>query len=282
MSDQEFGLPPPIDPELDDLLDLARNEVGPGDAARDRIWGAIAAAMPPPAGPPTGPEGGTPAPGAPPAPSSVPVPQVPVSPAATGAASAQATASALVGKVTIGGLYKILGAAAIVAASGATVWVFDGPSSGSAPVSSPPVVAQKTTMTPPPARLDEARASKNPPETGGAGTETRLPPRDGMLRAEHGLLANARLAISAAEIDKALDILRTHETRFPKGRLAENRDALHVRALMAAGQYDSVQTRVELFRNRYPESFLLADIDRELGSLRPSDQTSAGERPSPK
>jgi hypothetical protein len=52
--------------------------------------------------------------------------------------------------------------------------------------------------------------------------------------------------------------LAEHGRRFPNGRLAEEREALRVRALNSSGQSESARRAARAFAARFPHSVLLS------------------------
>jgi hypothetical protein len=85
------------------------------------------------------------------------------------------------------------------------------------------------------------------------------------LREEQRLLDTARDAIVRGEPEGALVPTASHAARFPRGVLAEERDALRIRALARLGRLDEARESFARFRAAYPHSFLLdgaaADVE---------------------
>jgi hypothetical protein len=52
--------------------------------------------------------------------------------------------------------------------------------------------------------------------------------------------------------------LAEHGRRFPSGSLAEEREALRVRALSGSGQSDAARRAARAFATRFPRSVLLS------------------------
>jgi hypothetical protein len=52
-----------------------------------------------------------------------------------------------------------------------------------------------------------------------------------------------------------------------RGRLAEEREALRIRALAAAGRSHDARARAAAFRARFPRSLFLPVVDQVLGSI---------------
>jgi hypothetical protein len=93
-----------------------------------------------------------------------------------------------------------------------------------------------------------------------------VPPRLG-LDAEMRALDAARVALRAGETERALEILRAHAAVHATSSLSQERDALLVRALVAAGQYAEAREVGRLFETRYAHSILLPSVERALASI---------------
>jgi hypothetical protein len=85
------------------------------------------------------------------------------------------------------------------------------------------------------------------------------------LREERHLIEAARDANVQGELETALDLTAKHAARFPHGTLAEERDAVRIRALARMGRKDEARALLSTMRQDYPHSFLLegaaADVD---------------------
>jgi len=55
-----------------------------------------------------------------------------------------------------------------------------------------------------------------------------------------------------------------HRRQFPRGRLAEERDALAIRALISLGRTTEARQRARAFRTAYPNSFLAPALESAL------------------
>jgi hypothetical protein len=85
------------------------------------------------------------------------------------------------------------------------------------------------------------------------------PERDDLAQ-ERSLLEAARTALLRRDASGTLAMLQKHATRYPNGRLAEERDALIVQALALAGRGDEARARTEAFEKRYPQSLFLPSV----------------------
>jgi hypothetical protein len=82
---------------------------------------------------------------------------------------------------------------------------------------------------------------------------------------EMGLLEQARVAVSRDDFAGALGPLAAHARRFKHGRLAEEREALRIRALAGLGRRDELRRAAADFRVHFPRS-LLVPIVNDLAS----------------
>jgi hypothetical protein len=117
------------------------------------------------------------------------------------------------------------------------------------PVLAPPLVLP--TLPPPPPR----RIAVPSMTDGGAFMDAGLlrPRRDTTLE-EGALLEIARGALRRNQPTVAFDAIRLHLARFPDGVLAEEREALAIRALELSGHADEARARAALFHQAWPDS----------------------------
>jgi TolA-binding protein len=92
--------------------------------------------------------------------------------------------------------------------------------------------------------------------------KNRAPREDDM--GELRLLERAREALTRGNFAEAWSALTTHERRFPRGRLTEEREALEVNALLGLGRRDDAERVATDFRKRFPHSVLLARMENVL------------------
>jgi hypothetical protein len=71
------------------------------------------------------------------------------------------------------------------------------------------------------------------------------------------LLEPARKSIAEGELSAALAAIARHQREYPRGQLAEEREALRVRALWGMGARAEAESAAAVFRKRYPHSGLL-------------------------
>ena len=83
--------------------------------------------------------------------------------------------------------------------------------------------------------------------------------RSALLRAERELLSRAERALGSNDMKAASAALEEHERRFGKKRaqLAEERDVLRIRVLIAQGNLASARARFKRFRATYPRSIFI-------------------------
>jgi hypothetical protein len=81
--------------------------------------------------------------------------------------------------------------------------------------------------------------------------------------AELDLLARAQVACASREFSNALVLVAEHGRKFPNGRLAEEREALRVRALEGAGRTDEARRASAAFASRFPRSIMLPSLSGE-------------------
>jgi hypothetical protein len=118
-----------------------------------------------------------------------------------------------------------------------------------------------------------------------AGTHAH-PSTAGQYGLEVALLAPARTSLARGDFGGALSALAQHQRDYPHGQLAQERDALRVRALWGAGQKQAAEMAAAAFRRRYPRSGLLgwmkgreSDPDRWKGREGDPDRLKAPPAP---
>jgi hypothetical protein len=90
--------------------------------------------------------------------------------------------------------------------------------------------------------------------------------RSSDLPVERRLLAVARTALARAASVDALAACDEHARRFPRGALAEEREALAIEALADAKRSDEAKARAERFERAYPKSILLPAVHAAIDS----------------
>jgi len=98
------------------------------------------------------------------------------------------------------------------------------------------------------------------PTTGASGE------RAASLAEQQALLDVARGAFARGDYRATLQTLATHAARFPKSVLAEEREALQIKGLVASERLPEARSLARRFQARHPQSLLLPsikDIDAE-------------------
>lgn len=100
------------------------------------------------------------------------------------------------------------------------------------------------------------------------------PSADATLAAERALIDRARTALTRGQPAAALEALDEHTKVHPRGRLAEEREALAIQALSALQRPDSAARRAAAFRRAHPTSVFLPAIDLAVG---PAERIDGGQ-----
>jgi hypothetical protein len=90
----------------------------------------------------------------------------------------------------------------------------------------------------------------------------RTASRSGAAREELGLLQRARMAVARKDFASAIRLLEEHARRFGTGQLAEEREALRVRALAGLGRDTDARRAAADFEERFPRSPLLSTVEQ--------------------
>jgi TolA-binding protein len=83
---------------------------------------------------------------------------------------------------------------------------------------------------------------------------------------ERLLLERASAALMRGDSSAALQALREHARRFPRGELAEERQVLMIRALRAAGQDEAAEKVSKDFKSKFPSSLDQGTIEETPSS----------------
>jgi hypothetical protein len=86
------------------------------------------------------------------------------------------------------------------------------------------------------------------------------------LSRERALLDLARANAASGAQGLVLQQTELHRAQFPRGKLAEEREALAIRALLSLGRADEARSRARVFHLTYPNSFLTPAIDSALSA----------------
>ena len=226
-------------PDMDRVLDLYREASTPSGASKERVWDALEAdlAVPPPGG-----EGGG------------------------GAAPAGASGTGAGKLVLLGGVVVLAGA--FMLWRGAQ----DVPEPESAAVTESEPAAESVTETVTVTAPESVTAPASETETAvpttieAAKTEAPAPrPARGTLAEEMKLMTAAQRAARAGDPARALASLRKHRARFPRGVMAEEREAERVLALCALGRDRQARAARARFLERFAGSPLAPRVRRACG-----------------
>ena len=80
------------------------------------------------------------------------------------------------------------------------------------------------------------------------------------MNEERSLVDAARVAYSRGDSATSLTLLEKHRGVHPNGLLSEEREALAVRVLVAAGRKTEAHERGRRFEKRYPDSVMLPAV----------------------
>lgn len=182
-------------------------------------------------------------------------------------AAAAASGAALATKVAVG--------VAIVVAFGGGVVVGreTAPSREATPASTTPVstLAATTSNAPAPPAIESSTPSTPVSDLPSAATASARPIASSSSNApasdlakEQALIDTARAALARGRGADALAAVEAHASRYPRGALAEEREALAVQALVVDGKPDAARARAAQFHRRYPSSIFGGAVDRAL------------------
>ncbi len=133
---------------------------------------------------------------------------------------------------------------------------------GGAPTAAPaPEAPPPAPEAPPPAAAAARReAPRNTRPAVPAPEAIAAVDNDDLVR-ESNLVDKSRAAL-AQDPEAALAALDRHQTDFPKGRLAEEREFIAIRALTRLGRADEARARAAAFVARYPSSSFAEPVRR--------------------
>lgn len=80
------------------------------------------------------------------------------------------------------------------------------------------------------------------------------------LSAERGLLDVARTALARGEASEALRAAEQHRASYPSGILAEEREALAIKALVALGRMNEARSRAGAFERKFPSGIMVRTV----------------------
>ncbi len=118
-----------------------------------------------------------------------------------------------------------------------------------------------------------ASASSSPaqvpaaPDAGSAEAVDEIAARPSTLKEERTLLDQARSALARRDGVSALEALTEHGRKFGGGKLAEEREALLVEALVARGRFADARRNARAFEAKYPHSVFLNRVEQIVSDL---------------
>lgn len=247
---------PPLDAELQALLDLERLRPDPPAELRAKVRAGVVAAA-------------------------VGLGAVPAAAqAASGTASAAGSAAPLLAHpLHFLALTTALGAAVVAGVTLTRPNHTQSPA-GTTPVATLPIPAARSVEAPrlapseptislgekAPAPKPRARATAPAPAL--AVEPQASAPSDPQLAVERTLLERARAALVAGRTGQAIEAATMHQRRFPEGRLVEQRERLWIQALISSGDLTEARQRLEDLERTYPDSLFLPDLRAALRSGR--------------
>ena len=204
------------------------------DAERRAIWASIALTLP-----------------------SVAAPLAAKPLASAGSALSTYLTKGVVILAAVGGL--TYGATRLMRPEAATAVAHAAPSHPTGPVQVPPR-APEPLVAPSIAVPVEPETALAP--TGASDTKAKPGPTETQLREESLALLDARTALRAGQAGRALELLDQMRTRFPRGALGQEREALTIEALAKTGQAAAAERRADAFVRNHPHSPYVADVKR--------------------
>jgi hypothetical protein len=134
---------------------------------------------------------------------------------------------------------------------------------GEQPVAPPTVL--------PPLPTPEISAESRKPELEAKGRANAAPASSAesasTLGAEQRLLDVSRRALARGEPAAGIGALQRHVTQFPNGQLAEEREALYTRVLVALGRDEEAEARAASFHRRFPGSLFAPVVDSAISAI---------------
>jgi hypothetical protein len=176
-----------------------------------------------------------------------------------------ALASAPVARPRISWTAVVAGVCVVSAALGAAAYAIHArraPAPALHPAASVPPLALPPSRPPVAAPLP----AEAPPATERA-LRAAHPSQADAIRAELRLLRQARAAVGREDFAAALVPIAEHARRFKDGRLAEEREALRVKALAGLGRTEEARRAAASFEAHFPHSVLLPAVSKMPASV---------------
>jgi hypothetical protein len=119
--------------------------------------------------------------------------------------------------------------------------------------------------------LPLAPNAPRPPSSAAQATANATPSEsNGDLSRERELIEVARAALARGSAEDAIAATKKHESRWPHGSMAEEREVVLIQALVAAGRKADAEERAAKFRQAFPQSMFLPAIAAALDPGSPS------------
>ena len=139
-------------------------------------------------------------------------------------------------------------------------------------VAAPPVMLPVAAPVPveamPPVAVEALPAVVSPAKPAAAGAPSVKSEREApSLERELSLLERARTRLSEGQPQSTLQLLREHRLSYPTSALQQEREALTIRALTAAGRTAEARDRAARFVEAYPTSALRGSVERAVESI---------------
>jgi len=125
--------------------------------------------------------------------------------------------------------------------------------------------AEPADVTPGPPRVPAPSSTAQTPSPPPSAPRLAAHPEADLV-AERRLLDTARGALEAEDGPGALQAIGEHARTFPSGVLAQEREAMHVRALLLVGRTADARDRMSRFRQRFPDSVLLPPLESAIAA----------------
>jgi hypothetical protein len=138
--------------------------------------------------------------------------------------------------------------------SGVTQAVVTSPQPNAEPVIEPVVPAPQGPEAVAPAPIDPPRTAPAKPRREAAHARIEATDAPSALRAESLLVSGARAKLAAGDARGALDDVARLESKFPRGRLVQEREILAIDSLLAIGNRSAARARGLAFVARFPGS----------------------------
>jgi outer membrane protein assembly factor BamD (BamD/ComL family) len=115
--------------------------------------------------------------------------------------------------------------------------------------------------------IDALPVVANPARPGAGGPGVKSEREAPSLERELSLLERARTRLSEGQPQSTLQLLREHRLSYPNSALQQEREALTIRALTAAGRISEARDRAARFVEAYPTSPLRGSVERAVESI---------------